>query len=220
MYKLLLILKYLRKRRIAWVSLIAVMLCTAMVLVVISIMGGWLRMFRESFNGISGDVLVDGESLVGFPYYEEMIGEIKKLPDVRGAVPVITSPGLININNQLRKGVEIVGYTPDIGTVNAFPQSLHRRSSEKDLSFRLRDDIRYAPPRDFEGDVTKWDGMIVGGGVVGFKKNREGEIHRNPLVFEVPVDLTVLPMHGVIDLKENVRRPYWIVDDSRTKVHI
>ena len=35
MYKLHLILKYLRKRRIAWVSLLAVMLCTMMVLVVI-----------------------------------------------------------------------------------------------------------------------------------------------------------------------------------------
>ena len=40
-------LKYLRKRRIAWVSLIAVMLCTTMVLVVISVMGGWLRMFKR-----------------------------------------------------------------------------------------------------------------------------------------------------------------------------
>jgi ABC-type lipoprotein release transport system permease subunit len=55
MYKLHLILKYLRKRRIAWVSLIAVMLCTTMVLVVISVMGGWLRMFRESFTAFSGD---------------------------------------------------------------------------------------------------------------------------------------------------------------------
>jgi len=58
MYKLHLILKYLLKRRIAWVSLFAVMLCTMMVLVVISVMGGWLRMFRASFHGLSGDVIV------------------------------------------------------------------------------------------------------------------------------------------------------------------
>ena len=63
MYKLHLILKYLRKRRIAWVSLIAVMLCTTMVLVVISVMGGWLRMFRESFHGLAGDVMVTSRSL-------------------------------------------------------------------------------------------------------------------------------------------------------------
>ena len=84
-YKLHLILKYLRKRRIAWVSLIAVTLCTAMVLVVISVMGGWLRMFRTSFHGLSGDIVVQVNSLTGFPYYQEMIGEVEKLPEVEAA---------------------------------------------------------------------------------------------------------------------------------------
>ena len=55
--------RYLRKRRIAWVSLIAVMLCTTMVLVVISVMGGWIRMFRESFHNIGGDVVVQSKRL-------------------------------------------------------------------------------------------------------------------------------------------------------------
>ena len=58
MYKLLLIRKYLLKRRIAWVALVAVMLCTAMVLVVISVMGGWLEMFKNSFRGMTSDVVV------------------------------------------------------------------------------------------------------------------------------------------------------------------
>ena len=126
MYKLLLILKYLRKRRIAWVSLIAVMLCTTMVLVVISIMGGWLRMFRTQFKGLSGDVMVRGESLTGFAHYEEMIAKIKALPEVKHAVPVIRTFGLINIKNQIRKGVEVVGYTPDVQQVNDFRKALYR----------------------------------------------------------------------------------------------
>jgi ABC-type lipoprotein release transport system permease subunit len=82
MYKLHLILKYLRKRRIAWLSLIAVMMCTAMVLIVISVMGGWLRMFRASFHGLSGDVIVQADSLTGFPYYQEMVDRIEALPEV------------------------------------------------------------------------------------------------------------------------------------------
>ncbi|MDB5332062.1 MAG: hypothetical protein JWP03_3213, partial [Phycisphaerales bacterium] len=73
MYKLHLILKYLLKRRIAWVSLLAVMLCTTMVLVVISVMGGWLNMFKNSFHGLSGDLIVKSNSLTGFAYYQEMI---------------------------------------------------------------------------------------------------------------------------------------------------
>src|SRR5436309_11418713 len=84
-----LILKYLRKRRIAWASLIAVMLCTTMVLVVISVMGGWLRMFRESFHGISAAINITSRYLTGFAHYPEMIEQIETLPEVEAAVPII-----------------------------------------------------------------------------------------------------------------------------------
>src|SRR4029450_10567615 len=109
MYKLHLILKYLRKRRIAWVSLVAVMLCTAMVLVVISVMGGWLRMFRTQFKGLSGDVIVLGD-LAGFPHYEEMISRIKAVPGVKHAVPVINTFGIINVADRMQEGVTVYGY--------------------------------------------------------------------------------------------------------------
>ena len=126
MYKLHLILKYLRNRRIAWVSLIAVMLCTTMVLVVISVMGGWLRMFEKSFHGLTGDVVVDGDSLTGFPHYEEMIERIEKLDGVAAAVPTIKTFGLINIDNQRVDGVQVIGFPIEkIGKVNEFPQSLY-----------------------------------------------------------------------------------------------
>src|SRR5215212_4033443 len=98
MYKLHLILKYLRKRRIAWVSLIAVTLCTTMVLVVISVMGGWLRMFKESFHGLSGDVAVTSLSLSGFSNYEEMLDRIRALPETEAATPVIRTFALMKIN--------------------------------------------------------------------------------------------------------------------------
>src|SRR3954469_11441992 len=104
MYKLHLIWKYLRKRRIAWVSLIAVTLCTAMVIVVI-VMGGWLRMFRDSFHGLAGDIIISKQSLAGFQYYEEMLAEIRKLPDVAEAAPAIHTFGLVNIANQIPFGV-------------------------------------------------------------------------------------------------------------------
>src|SRR5438874_2214928 len=104
-----LIAKYLRKRRIAWASLVAVTLCTAMVLVVISVMGGWLRMFRESFHALSGDVIVHGKSpLVGFPYYQEIIDKVQARPQVEAAVPTIRTFGLINIVNKIRDGVQVV----------------------------------------------------------------------------------------------------------------
>ncbi len=85
----LLIFKYLRRRRIAWVSLAAVMLCTTMVLVVISVMGGWLRMFEQSFHGLSGDIIVSGQRLTGFAHYERMIGLKAR---VRGEGHAFTAP--------------------------------------------------------------------------------------------------------------------------------
>src|ERR1043166_1944463 len=129
MYKLHLILKYLRKRRIAWVSLVAVMLCTAMVLVVISVMGGWLNMFRSSFRGLSGDVLVESKSLTGFRFYDEMMERINKLPEGVASTPVSETYGLVKIGPLDPSGVQVFGYKIDeVGKVNAFIDSLYRQT--------------------------------------------------------------------------------------------
>src|SRR5437762_9219292 len=104
-----LIRKYLMRRYIAWVSLVAVILCTAMVIVVISVMGGWLRMFRDQFHGLSGDIIVSKQSLAGFPYYQEMIDDIERIDGVAAAVPMIHTFGLVNIANQIQYGVEVTG---------------------------------------------------------------------------------------------------------------
>src|SRR5438552_12138371 len=131
MYKLHLILKYLVKRRIDLVSLAGVMLCTAMVIVVISVMGGWLAMFRESFHGISGDIVITRQSLTGFPYYQEMIDQIVKLKGVTGAVPTLHTYGLINIAGQIPDGVQVVGYPLEkMDRVSKFRQSLYRQYQE------------------------------------------------------------------------------------------
>jgi lipoprotein-releasing system permease protein len=127
-YKLLLILKYLRKRRIAWWALFAVALCTMMVLVVISVMGGWLTMARTSFRGLSGDLLIQGDSLYGFPNYQELISKLKEEPKVAAAVPLIRTFGLINIANLKPSTVQVMGVPIDqIGDVNQFPGSLYRQ---------------------------------------------------------------------------------------------
>jgi lipoprotein-releasing system permease protein len=126
MYKLLLISKYLRKRRIAWVSLVAVTLCTAMVLVVISVMGGWLQMFRETNHALTGDLAVYRYSLDGFGHYDDLIQQIEQLPEVKAAAPQIQTFGLINIDNQIRKGVQVIGYDmKQIAPVNGFVASLY-----------------------------------------------------------------------------------------------
>ena len=128
MYKLHLILKYLLKRRIAWVSLVAVMMCTTMVVVVRSVMGGWLNMFRESFHGLTGDIVIEGNSLSGFPHYQEIIGRVESLPEVEAAVPTIYTFGLINIANLKSDGVQVLGYPIEkISRIHDFDDSVHRQ---------------------------------------------------------------------------------------------
>ena len=73
MYKLFLCLKYLRRRYLAIVAALAVMLCVAMVLIVVSVMDGFLRQVEVAAKGLFGDVVVDSGSLAGIKRYDEFI---------------------------------------------------------------------------------------------------------------------------------------------------
>lgn len=226
MYKLHLILKYLRKRRIAWVSLIAVMLCTAMVLVVISVMGGWLRMFRDSFHGLSGDVIVKADSWLGFPNYEQMMARINQLPEVQASTPVIQTLGLINIDNVIRKGVQVYGYKPDVAKVNGFEDSLFLfKERGQPNPFALHDgfDYRRHLPDSFRGgDPQKWPGMIVGSGVVGFDRETSADRRTDVGLYRRWVRLTLVPQatdSSMVQL-DKAESFHWIVDDSRTKASL
>jgi lipoprotein-releasing system permease protein len=107
------------------------MLCTTMVVVVRSVMGGWLNMFRESFHGLSGDIVIEGGTLSGFPYYEEMIRGVEALPEVEAAVPTIYTFGLINIANITTDGVQVLGYPlGKMSRINAFAGSLYRQRQQ------------------------------------------------------------------------------------------
>ncbi len=194
-----LMFKYLRKRRIAWVSLVAVMLCTAMVIVVISVMGGWLRMFRETYHGITGDIVVGRQSLAGFPYYQEMLDRIQKLPEVAGAVPALRTFGLINIDGQIHDGVQVIGYPLEkMHSVSQFRHSLVRQYSDcketlddpkatpeekakaksilnAPASFKhvYTDDLYKAIQPNMDPDTMP--GMIVGASLVGLNKRPSDE---------------------------------------------
>ena len=96
MYKLLLTFKYLRRRLIPIFALLAVMLCTAMVIIVMSVMGGFLDMLRDAGRTLMGDVSIHF-GLGGFPHYEELITEIEKLPEAAAATPLIEAMGLLKM---------------------------------------------------------------------------------------------------------------------------
>lgn len=205
MYKALLIFKYLRRRRIAWVSLAAVTLCTMMVLVVISVMGGWLNMFEHSFQGLTGDIVIESTTLAGFPYYQEMMDQMTKQPGIEAAVPTIHTFGIINIGNMFSAGVQVMGLPLDqIGKVNRFPESLYKQYQQYSDAAKVakypaekarlmqeanehRAHASFALPespetylhdpelRNVQTDPTKFPGMIPGSAVIGIHRMSTGE---------------------------------------------
>ena len=231
MYKLHLIRKYLLKRRIAWVALLAVMLCTTMVLVVFSVMNGWLETFQGSFHAMTGDVVINGTStLGGFPYYGEIINRAtKEVPGVAAAVPIIESFGLINVGRgQIEDMVQVVGYPPDIGSVNEWPSTLQRQAAAikagRPASFALLPDVKYERmvSSKLAASARNIPGMIVTGPVVGIEHGEPEEAaDRRYNMVRNQVTLTLLPIQPgeAINLQAAVTVPFWIVDDAKSRVY-
>ncbi|MHC4715628.1 MAG: ABC transporter permease [Planctomycetota bacterium] len=76
MYKLFLCLKYLRRRYLAIIAVLAVALCVFMVLVTVSVMDGFLRQVQLAAKGLYGDIVVESTSLSGIGRYDEFISRL------------------------------------------------------------------------------------------------------------------------------------------------
>ena len=72
MYAPLLANRYLTSRIIPFIAVAAVALCVALVIIVVSVMTGFLDMVRNSGRTLIGDVVVN-YPISGIPYYEELI---------------------------------------------------------------------------------------------------------------------------------------------------
>ncbi len=123
--------RLLQRKRIAFFSVCAVTLCVAMMIIVISVMGGFVDSIRARAHGLLGDLVVDGD-LPGFPYYKEFIGEINNLRDDNGepivvqATPLIYSYGILQFpETKKTKAVRVWGIRLDeYVRVNEFGKDL------------------------------------------------------------------------------------------------
>lgn len=169
MYKLFLCLRYLRRRRIAFFAIAAVWLCTAMVLIVVSVMGGFLDMVKARSRGLLGDLIMENGALQGFPFYQEFIDEIKKeLPDrIEEATPVIVNYGLLRFpSSNITKPVQVVGIRFDeTCRVNDFKKGLFLEryypgtdtlKPEKIPAYGLHLPDEYVLPPEFQKAHEQW----------------------------------------------------------------
>lgn len=114
MYKLFLCLRYLRRKLIAYFAVAAVGLCVAMVLIVISVMDGFVRKIERAAKGLFSDIIVISGSMEGMGLYEEFAAQLKKdVPEVEGSSPFILTGGTYYVpETKVYQTVQIAGVDP------------------------------------------------------------------------------------------------------------
>ncbi len=135
MYKLLLIFKYLRRKLAPLFAAAAVTLCTAMVIIVISVMGGFLQMMEGAVKTLTGQVAVFAD-VVGFANYEELRADLEALPEVEAVTPLLRVPALLKVEDMfgiggIIKPVEVLGIDPaSYSRVTGYADTLHWKPAD------------------------------------------------------------------------------------------
>ena len=218
-YEFFLTCRYLRKKRLAIFSIVAVALSVAMLIVVTSVTGGFVKQYRQACHGFYGDIIVRADSLMGFPYYEDLIAQAQQLPDVEVATPVIKQFSLLRIDQPgfklFVRVVTVLGIEPDgYSKITKFKQSLWKQSS------------RSGPPtldlpEGFAYDPKYTDsGACIVGVEVPYNRQPDGSYKRYPQLYNSPVILTILPLKrtGMIDTDGRVSHSFLLIDDSEASV--
>jgi len=118
MYKTILAIRYLLKRRISYFSVIAVALCVFVVFVVITVLSGLTAEFKRSTYLSLGDCIISSKSLVGFGYYDDFVKILEQEKDIKAVSPVVRNYAFVtgtlesDKEPRLERTVEIMGIEP------------------------------------------------------------------------------------------------------------
>ncbi|MBX3360078.1 MAG: ABC transporter permease [Phycisphaeraceae bacterium] len=124
-YQILLTRKYLTSKIMPLLAAIAVVLCTAMVLITWSVMGGFLKNLVKSGRTMIGDVAIVWPN-VGFAHYEDLIEMLEADPMIEAACPMIESYGLAHLPGDRTELVVIKGVDgPSFDRVTGYAETLY-----------------------------------------------------------------------------------------------
>jgi len=129
MYKWFLAWRYLHTRLSTLLGVAAVMLCVAMMLVVMSVMGGFLDTIKSRSRGLHSELVLEGGSLQGFPFYGEFAAYLADHHSdiVKRCTPTLYSYGLFRVPaTDWTKPSRVIGIRMDeYVQVNSFKKGLH-----------------------------------------------------------------------------------------------
>jgi lipoprotein-releasing system permease protein len=134
-YHILLSNRYLTSRVIPLIAVAAVALCVALVIIVVSVMTGFLDMVKSSGRTLMGDVVVS-YPITGLPFYDRLIERIEAAPEAAAASPVVDSVGLLKMpypegDRKHIEQVQVWGIHPEsLARVTGYEETLHWRTPE------------------------------------------------------------------------------------------
>jgi len=96
-------LRLLRSRRIACFSIAGIAVGVMAFMIVLAVMNGLSGALIRVIRGTLSDITVRCEDIRGFPDYQEMLREIKKLPHVTACAPRLEGLAFLERRTQFRK---------------------------------------------------------------------------------------------------------------------
>ena len=128
MLKLFLWLRYLRKKKIVSLSITAVALSAALLIVVASLFNGFIDAFENSAVEAIGDVVI--APAVKFAGYELLIERLEQTDQVQAATAMLSAPGLLHLGEGNVRAINIWGIEPRRrAKVTGFKQSLIKQKN-------------------------------------------------------------------------------------------
>jgi len=127
--KLFLWLRYLRKKKIVFLSIAAIALSSALLIVVASLFTGFINAFEQSAVEALGDIVLDPP--IKFAKYGVFIQRLEQVRQVKAATATLSGQGLLHLGRGNVRAVKLLGIEPERrAKVTGFKQFLHK---QKDL---------------------------------------------------------------------------------------
>ena len=141
MLKLFLWLKYLRRRRIVFLSIAAVALSVSLLIVVASLFTGFIHAFERSAVEMLGDVIIGPPPGGTFEKYPAFVERLEEADFIEAASGTLSAVGLLHVGRGNVRPVSIWGIEPQrhaqvCGSKDAL---LRQRTSSEPASFAVPD---------------------------------------------------------------------------------
>ena len=133
MLKFFLWVRYLQKRRIVFLSMAAVAISVALLIIVSSVFGGFIKAVTAAGRETFGDIQLN--VLYGIPDYRELQRRLEGLPEVEATAMQVETSGLLRLGMGDVRAVRVIGIDAgDYSRVTALGGSLIGDAGDGELS--------------------------------------------------------------------------------------